>query len=243
VEETPEWRKEKVSFDAAYDGRRVTAYVFLPRAAMPPYQAVIFFPGSSAFFQRSSETLDTPFLFDFLPKTGRALVYPIYQGLHQGRVSNATAHEWRDRTIHWSKDLGRTLDYLTSRSDIDSERLAFYGFSLGAGVGPILDAIDGRFRASVLLAGGLRPAAPVLPEANVLNFAPRSRAATLVLNGRDDFLNPVETEQRPLYELLGAPPGRKRHVMLDGGHCPGRIDVAREVLAWLDEQMGRVRTR
>ena len=242
-EETPDWRKEKVTFDAADGSRRITAYVFLPRGVSPPYQTVVFFPGSSAFFHRSSETLDTPFLFDFLPKTGRALVYPIYLGLHEGRAVNPTPHEWRDRVIHWSKDLGRTLDYLTSRPDVDKERLAYYGFSLGAGVGPIFDAIDGRFRASVLLAGGLRWQPNTLPEVDLVNFAPRSRTATLVLNGRDDFRFPVETAQRPLYQLLGAPPARKRHVILDGGHCPGRIEVVRAVLTWLDEQMGPVRTR
>lgn len=44
------WRKETASFDAAYGNERVTAYLFLPRNAEPPYQTVIWFPGDDAFF-------------------------------------------------------------------------------------------------------------------------------------------------------------------------------------------------
>jgi cephalosporin-C deacetylase-like acetyl esterase len=38
------WRRERVSFRAAYGNERVTAYLFLPRNAHPPYATVIFFP-------------------------------------------------------------------------------------------------------------------------------------------------------------------------------------------------------
>src|SRR5262249_2609791 len=46
------WHKEKVSFAAAYGNERVVAYLFLPRHSAPPYQTVVFFPGSSAIYQR-----------------------------------------------------------------------------------------------------------------------------------------------------------------------------------------------
>jgi hypothetical protein len=35
------WRKEKVSFGAAYGDERVTAFLFLPRNIDPPYQTVV----------------------------------------------------------------------------------------------------------------------------------------------------------------------------------------------------------
>ena len=31
VEETSDWKKEKITFDSAYGGERVTAYLYLPR--------------------------------------------------------------------------------------------------------------------------------------------------------------------------------------------------------------------
>ena len=42
------WRMETVSFRAAYGNERVTAYLFLPDNAKPPFQTVVYFPGSTA---------------------------------------------------------------------------------------------------------------------------------------------------------------------------------------------------
>ena len=49
------WIQEKITFDAAYGGERVIAYLFLPRNTPPPYQTVIFFPGAAASYRRSSQ--------------------------------------------------------------------------------------------------------------------------------------------------------------------------------------------
>jgi eukaryotic-like serine/threonine-protein kinase len=84
VDETPaHWRTEKISFQAAYGNERVTAYVFLPRNAVPPYQTVVHFPGGYAVRSRSSENLSMQFV-DFIIRSGRAVLYPIYKGLCAG---------------------------------------------------------------------------------------------------------------------------------------------------------------
>ena len=238
---SPHWRKETVSFDAAYDHERVTALLFLPRNAAPPYQAVIWFPGDDVFFLRSSESLASAFLFDFIPRSGRALVYPIYRGMYERHVAFSWAPgEWRDMMLAWYRDLGRTIDYLEERPDIDGERLAYYGLSSGAVYGPVFTAIDGRFKASLLLGGGLGEG-DMRPEMDVVNFAPRSRVPTLMIGGRDDFIFPVESFQRPLFRLLGAPDRDKRHAVLDGGHLPpDRHAIIKEVLDWLDRYLGPV---
>jgi hypothetical protein len=57
AEDTPDWSKETVSFDAAYSKERVRAYLFLPKTSSPPYQTVVFFPGADAMFLRSSREL------------------------------------------------------------------------------------------------------------------------------------------------------------------------------------------
>lgn len=234
------WRRETVSFAAAYGGERVTALLFLPKNAAPPYQTVLWFPGDDAFFSASNEALASRYLFDFLPRGGRALVYPIYKGMYERRVPFTRAPaEWRDMMLAWYKDLARTLDYLETRDDIDNGRVAFYGFSTAA-YGTIFTAVDGRFKASVLLSGGLMPA-ELLPEMDPVNFAPRSRVPTLMINGRDDFIFPVDTLQKLLFDRLGAPEADKRHVLLDGGHLPpDRRAIIREVLGWLDRYLGPV---
>jgi formylglycine-generating enzyme required for sulfatase activity len=239
-ESSPLWRRETVSFQAAYGGERVVAHLFLPRDVAPPYQAVVWFPGNDAFFIPSSQSPASAYLFDFIPRIGRALIYPVYKGMYERRHAfSRTGNEWRDMVIMWSKDLGRTLDYLQTRQDMDRGKLAYYGFSLGSGVGPIFTALDGRFHASVLLAGGLmREAAP---EIDAINFASRSRTPTLMINGRDDFLMPSDSAQGPLLRLLAAPTLDKRHAVLDGGHIPSdRREIIREVLEWLDRYLGPV---
>jgi eukaryotic-like serine/threonine-protein kinase len=240
------WRREKVSFSAAYGDERVIAWLFLPRNTAPPYQTVVWYPGDDAFFFGPNDDLGSPFMYDFIPRSGRAFVYPIYKGMYERRTTpftlQRTPEEWRDRVILWSKDLGRTMDYLETRADIDRDRIAYYGFSGGAMYGPIFTAIDPRFKASVLVAGGI-PWMNVPPEMSVINFAPRSRVPTLMINGRDDFVFPAESSQRVLFDLLGAPDSQKRHVLLASGHQPPRPEMIKETLDWLDQRLGPVRIR
>jgi dipeptidyl aminopeptidase/acylaminoacyl peptidase len=235
----PHWRRETVSFRAAYGDERVPAYVYLPRQGRPPYQAVVYWPGADAFFLRSSENLRT-LDFDFLVRSGRAVIFPVYQGTYERRGgAEGGPNAWRDRIILGMKDLRRAVDYLAGRSDIDEERIAYYGLSSGANRGPIALALEPRLKTAILVAGGLWYQ-PRAPEVETLNFAPRIRQPVLMINGRYDFDEPYETLQLPLFRLLGTPAGHKRHVVLDSGHVPPRNDTIRESLAWLDHYLGPV---
>ncbi|MCX6618564.1 MAG: hypothetical protein NTZ98_21015, partial [Acidobacteria bacterium] len=77
-------------------------------------------------------------------------------------------------------DMGRTVDYLETRKDIDVTRLAYYGRSWGAVMGAILPALEPRFKGSVLVVGGLFQQGS-LPEAEQINFAPRMKTPVLML--------------------------------------------------------------
>ena len=73
------WTREKVSFDTVSGDQRVPVYLFLPKQFEPPYQPVVFFPGSGVFgAPDSSDELQLGF-WDFLVRDGRALVWPIYE--------------------------------------------------------------------------------------------------------------------------------------------------------------------
>ena len=76
-----------------------------------------------------------------------------------------------------------------------------------------------------------------------MNFAPHITAPTLMLNGRDDFIFPLETVAKPLFTLLGAPADRKRLAIHEGGHIPALNELIRDVLGWFDEHLGPVRTK
>lgn len=239
------WRRERVSFAAPYTAQRMLANILVPKHARPPFQAVVWFPGSYA-LDLTSSAGDLPFslYFDFIARSGRALVYPVYRNMYERRqpATNAAGSSdvaKRDLVVHWAKDVSRTLDYLGSRGDIDTSRVAYYGYSLGAAAPLPILAVEPRFKAAILLSGGFYAGMP--PEVDPVNFVPRADLPVLMLAGRYDFTFPVERVQRPLFELFGTPADHKRLVIFeDAGHVPPRIDVIREVLDWLDRYLGPV---
>jgi predicted esterase len=237
----PSYRREIVSVRTAYGNQRMEVHLLIPRDVLPPYQSVIWFPGDDVFLLRSSASFASEYLFDFIPRGGRVLVYPIYKGMYERfEPPDFSPSGWRDMVLRWSQDLGRTIDYLETRTDFDARRIAYYGFSGGAIYGPLFTAVDPRIAASILLGGGLIPA-PLRPEMHPVHFAPRSRTPTLMINGRDDFIMPYELSQQPLFAMLGAPNGKKRHARVAGGHIPtNRLEIIREVLGWLDREFGSV---
>jgi formylglycine-generating enzyme required for sulfatase activity/dienelactone hydrolase/predicted Ser/Thr protein kinase len=235
---SPHWRKEKVSFDAAYPGERIPAYLFLPKNASPPFQTIVLFPSAYALNVPTSENLDFS-RFDFIVRSGRALLYPIYKGTFERRVDVATPSQRRDLHVQWAKDFFRAVDYLEMRPEIDKDKLAYYSLSMGAFFGPIPVALEPRIKAAVFASGGLRFNYPA--EIQPANFAPRVKVPVLQVNGKHDFQAPLESQQR-LHELFGTPPEHKHHVALEGGHVPtDQRQVIREVLNFFDRYLGEIR--
>jgi serine/threonine protein kinase len=237
------WLHEVVSVRAVYGDERLPIHLYLPKNVDPPYQAVVYFPPSSALYLTDSRYPSFPFAY-FIPKSGRALIYPIYKGTYGRQVEWRGPNDDRDLTIQIGKDLRRTIDFLETREDIDSGRLVYYGMSWGASFGPLATAIEPRFAASMLVAGGLDRYPDDWPAVAVpQNFAPRSTVPTLMINGKADFGAPVETNIQPMFDLLGTAAEHKRLVLLDGGHVPASTnEVIREVLDWLDLYLGPVDT-
>src|SRR6185436_20685561 len=147
------------------------------------------------------EDLDGP--YQFLLRAGRAVIVPVFSGTLERGPSPMflPPNQERMRALKWSVELGRSLDYLESRPDIDTATLAFYGVSLGAAYGPRTIAVERRFKAAVLLSGGL--GRPQQPEVDAWNFAPRVRVPVLMMNGRDDFMVPYANQQM-LFDALGS---------------------------------------
>ena len=87
VKETEDWREEKVTFDTAYGGERMSAYLFLPKRVRPPYQTVLFFPSARVLFLPSdSSNLGDLGYFDDIIQSGRAVMYPVYEDTYERRV-------------------------------------------------------------------------------------------------------------------------------------------------------------
>src|ERR1035437_5942093 len=127
AQDSTDWRKEKITFDAAYGKERETAYLFLPAHVRPPYQTVVFFPSARALDIPSSETLTDMKFIDYVIQSGRAVVYPVYKGTYERAAAvlpGLDTATGRETLIQDSKDLGRSLDYLETRTEFDRNRIA-----------------------------------------------------------------------------------------------------------------------
>jgi len=106
-------------------------------------------------------------------------------------------------------------------------------------MGGIVPGVEPRIKASVLALGGL-DFQHSLPEVDVINLVSRVKQPALMLNGRYDFLFPVESTQEPFYQMLGSKKDQKKHLIYDTSHTRPRNDLIKESTSWLDQYLGPV---
>jgi dienelactone hydrolase len=117
---------------------------------------------------------------DFIPRSGRALVFPAYWGTYE-RAGPAvtTPLQQCEEVIRQIQDFRRTLDYLETRPDFNRAKLAYIGTSRGAALAPLVLAMENRVKAAVLLDGGIYLEGPP-SEVDAVNFAPPSAGLFLI---------------------------------------------------------------
>ncbi len=239
------WITERVSFDALYGGERVEVRLHIPENVEPPFQSVIVFGGSNTLRMRRSEEAPEADYLDFIMRSGRVLVQPLWAGTYE-RNDGRTLELWGrpggagSFVEKWVQDLRRTIDYLETRPDFDSQRIGWIGVSLGAALPTLLrEDVEPRLVAAVQLAGGMN--AGENGASRRVAEARRVELPFLMINGRFDYIFPLATSQRPYFELVRTPPEHKRHAVFDAGHGDiPRNEVIRETLDWLDRYVGPV---
>jgi hypothetical protein len=209
---------------------------------------VVFFPPSQFFwklpFPRKNPPDDPDINMAFLVQNGRAVFWPVYKGSFERWDQELPETSWTAdslQTIQDYQDLARSVDYLQERKDIDPEKLAFYTVSTTPS-GIINVALEDRFKAAVLAYYGLPPYRHWQPEHDPINFAPRVHVPVLMINSANDPVLPLETSQKPLYQLLGTPLKDKRHHPYDTPNHGVPLEMFKGVmLSWLDQYLGKVR--
>jgi eukaryotic-like serine/threonine-protein kinase len=246
-----EWVTEKISFEAAYPGERMQLFLFLPKNVSPPYQTVVFFPGASVplpgytiqnLEERFKETIR-------MVVTGRrAFAFPIYQGTF-GRNRNfpesdiivwgEDTHRYVEYLTQVIKDFKRSIDYLETRKDINSTKLAYFGISWGSCMGAIIPAVDDRLKASVLEIGGFLQK-NIRSEMDQINYVTHVKVPTLMLNGKYDVVGfPYETTVKPMYDMLGTPKENKNLILYETDHYVPRNDAIKEMDVWFNKYLGQ----
>jgi len=242
--ETPDWVRVKVAYDGPGDDRAL-GYLFLPLRATPPYQTLVFIPGASAFYAETAAEA-AEWVLGPLVRGGRAVFAPVLLGMRERAYgSTFTAPEpqtvaYRDLMVQQATEMRRGMDYLETRDDIDADRLAYVGLSFGAGSHLVFAGTDDRFKAVVLLGGGIdERLMPTLPEASSVNFAPWIHPPKLLVNGTTDDEHPWLTRGLPLWNLLRQP---KELVLVQGaGHVPPVEARVPAITKFLDSHLGRAR--
>jgi dienelactone hydrolase len=247
VDEFEHWIRERVAFDLPY-GERGGVLLYIPKNTDPPFETVMYWGGGGILARRSPDEQYLGYN-SFLVRSGRAVAKPIFKGAYErddanfsttqrSLFANSEGTRFRDYRIKWVQDLSRTIDYLETRDDIDSDRLGYYGHSWGGEEAPIVLAVEDRIDAAVLNVGGFRINRRFLPEVDPLNFVTRVRSPVLMLNGEYDIVFPLETSQQPMFELLGTDPEQKKHHITPAAHIVPRDVLIRETLGWFDHYLG-----
>ena len=243
----PNWQEITITFNATYARERVIAHLFLPKAITPPYQVVVYWPTNEALEARPFNGLEQREYTEIILQSGRALMFPIYQGTYERSYGQYL--DWftepratTDWIIHVCQDMCRSIDYLETRGDIKTEKIAYYGVSVGGACGPLALAIEDRFKTGILVSGGLPRASVVAstPEIDPLNHAPRVRVPVLMINGKED---PLALSQQSMYDfLVGIPEEDKQHKVYQDGSLlsSNRENVYKDIENWLDSYLGPV---
>jgi formylglycine-generating enzyme required for sulfatase activity len=231
------WAVEWASVETPY-GDRLPIRIHFP-STPPPWESVVFFPGGNVLRSPEIEPIELVPL-DFVLRSGRALVEPIYDGAFR-RNDGRTLERWANRTSqrdllrNWVQDLGRTLDYVEQHPDLRSNASSYLGLSLGAGIAPNLLAFEPRFRSAVLYSGGFSGRSAQATIDAQYGLANRVRFPVLMLVGTEDIVSPVEPNKAAFLDAFGAPDSARVFRVFDAGHWPLPMnDVIRETVDFLD---------
>jgi dienelactone hydrolase len=129
--------------------------------------------------------------------------------------ANQTAREWQ-----------AAIEYLQNAAGIDTERLGYWGISMGASLGISLLAGDNRIHAAVL--GLMHANWPSPPGTLIRADAARLKCPVLFLVNWDDRRAPRD-QVFELFDLIGSPDKRLHAYPGDHGELPEEAMTASEI--------------
>jgi hypothetical protein len=237
------WIKEKIEFDCPL-GDRIAGYLFLPKNVQAPFQCIVWDPHSAVYFMGATADWAAELLFSGNIKSGRALFVLVPKGSPARKWEYGDAQPdpssvlFRDRVIHWVTEYRVALDYLSTRKEIDMDKLAWLPTSHSVN-GLIVPTVDDRLHSVILVACGIYPESKKsFPEVNPINFVSHYNQPTYLLYGKYDESMPYNLLVLPFYKLLK---DLKEIKLVNSGHIPP-IEIRVPIInKWLDESLGPVK--
>lgn len=229
---------EKVSFESIH-GEVVPAYFTHPKETTGiRYPTVLLLHSNTDFWGKNYEWAMG--WLDILARSNRCVLLADFFGF--GERKQADQPTWdeigsytrRDAVIQMVTDQRRGIDYLFSRSEVDTTKVGLMGGSMGGHFGTLVAGLEDRFTAVVLTVTGAWPDGstddPILRYFHTLNFAPRISAPVLMVNATGDGREPGE-------ELFKAMPEPKKQIWYESEHYLPPREYNADIMVWLGENL------
>lgn len=240
------WRGPHTLYKISYRSvreQRVSAYLAIPKKKKSEKMPVIvLMHGWNLFWGKNEDwVLDW---ISVLTEQGYAVLAPDHFLFGERKIEGGFdedkkwgSYYYRDWMTQSVVDLRRGIDYLLTRPDIDPDRIAVLGGSLGGWVGSILTAVEPRIKASVLIVPATEIRSDQTPSGQIINssnFFPRYKDVSLlvVIAKKDKELR--NARSKALYKTA---PVKKQWVEYDQSHYLDPKIYNKEILDWLTENL------
>lgn len=240
-----EWEDEDGKFKTIVfttsSGERVPGDLVLPRNGEPPYPGVLllhglgndrdrWWDGHRAALPKGLLAAGIAVLTIDLRFHGQRSAANDYQPPVYLTMGNSLFIRSRNMLIQSTIDSRRALDFLAQREEIDGDRIAVLGYSMGGMISLYLASLEEHLVA--IVASAVPTTEQPLPIDH-FNFAARTHTTVLLQIGRDDWLSSPEDARR-LRDLLRS--DDRQLIFYDAGHrLPPKF--ATDAAAWLDEKL------
>ena len=240
------WRGPQVITKVSYlsvRGQRVPAYLAIPKdykegGKLP---VVVLLHGWNQFWGKNEDWVQA--WLPILTSHGYAVLAPDHFFFGERRREDTSESDYnfgpyakRDWMCQCVVDLRRGIDFLQTRPEIDPQRIAVLGGSMGGWIGSVLAAVEPRIKSTVLTVPATDFGTEQTPAGQVVNstnFFPRIAGPLLVVNALKDV--PLRLARaRELIELV---PGHKKLIEYDHEHYLPPDEYSGEILQWLGENL------
>lgn len=236
-----------ILYNSAVRGR-VKAFLVVPEGA-GPFAGMVYMHW---YEPQSSTNSRNEFLDEAIEMAQSGVVSVLVQGfLPWSRPPNASDFEVdRAMVIQQVLELRRAVDLLTSRADVDPERIGFVGHDFGAMYGGILAGVDPRIKTYLLMAGtgrfadwfllfwpstsdkreeyktGMNPVDPI-------NYYPHAAPASLYFQFGDKDTFVSESAAQEQYEVASEP----KTIKIYGAEHELNDAARRDRILWLKSEL------
>lgn len=240
------WRGPHVLYKLSYASvreQRVPAYLAIPKETTgEKIPVVVLMHGWNLFWGKNED-----WVLEWIPlltAQGYAVLAPDHfmygERKKEGGFDNGSErgpYYYRDWMCQSIVDLRRGIDYLESRPDIDPDRIAVFGGSLGGWIGSILAAVEPRIKTAILSVPAtefVRAQTPPDRIINSSNFFPHYKDLSLLMVLAKNDVPLRNARAKEFFDLVQV---KKEMVEYDESHFLDPQKYNKEILEWLKENL------